>query len=1441
MPFGTNDKVYVEPFGKSDAVHPDSQGQYQQMYGVIPGQEDEEERVRKLKLKRDTESLLDKQLRKGQGQVEAMLSTGTGIAAMFNAIPAAAVKRALGMVPDVEKETARLMQEKTFQPRTEEGKDYTDLIGKGFNELAALGPGNLSGLAHPRPIGALRKEPVKPVNAIADVLGKEGDKGLKSTDSAQARIDALQEPVLKPDAPLGPWDTVVRDLGGEVTPPRTPFTGMVDQLTGRPGPGEPAFKMAPEEKPYVKTKEEAARDDALAARLEAAVNRQNPTRDTMQVTPEGQGIAPNDLGTLTALKRQLDAEAARIEAQQQALASQQASHLNAVEVLQQREKLRAAQEAIEARQAALELEVKRQATQDFNAAERARQEAAPTGYAQWVEQQRMAAEQRRPGDNTPLEFTKENAPYSLADSPRSIDGLDFTQHRAEMLARGIDKLEDINKAWDIRRTEQLTEDTIQRLKDEKLLGQEPHLVSLEQSLREGAHKPTGNGQGPKTRNAIALRSQRGQSQMLADLSQAIVDLGKKFASLRRETSPNTDFVSKLPGLRKEADALVTKPTPSKDLLEQARSEGDGPPMFKDWQSGLSLAAQKAKSTVLTNTAQHFNYAVNRGNYIIRQAVYPLERAFARLSGPRLVDLMSIIHSEMFGRKEFTPEQLAKITSDKDILKTRDAFKKVWDVIYEETKARYEAMGKTPPTKLEAYMSSVFKGDYHVPVYDKKGKLVWYVQTPTKGTAKEAIAWIKNHFKDHPDVDVSKMVYDHDKMYQPGGKFGNAPRDVLASWKDIAEALGDSPLSAEFKQAMEEWVANKGTHAFRQDLHHVEKKANVRGFEGDQPWLSETQNAHAWAKAQIENMQTAIRWATTQEAIANVKEFVTDPVIQDNQPNNIALTKAYMYDHMGVNQNLMRQFENWVAGSAGLSRSHVKMISDVFKTGLYIKTLFGSLPYAMATPIQALNGSFGWFAKEFGEGNAKVKPIQFMKDLVDSALGEHIPLTGTKIPKLSADSNAKLKWAEDNGYIHNLLHEEGASIGAHKAVDAAQDFANKTIAAPDNWTRRVVFLPFANALEASGKFPTKEAAWTRAGEITDAIAVSMRQQDRPLFFKKLGVLGDNLWTFHAPLVSQWNNMFALKKYGDRTGNYKPLGVMLGTLLLVGGVFSMPGSKEASFVMDKFKDIMASVMPENYSTWDPKVALLKMLPDIKIMGNTPGEIASFGLGSVAYNADMRSRMSNEIIDAEKPISSMLPGVGVYGDMLGSIGKTMAKPNENTFAQLAKDMSPGPTIRGLMETTMPQFKSVDQQGAEHGITSYRNPHDVDDPSAFVRRTPMETVYKGMGLTRLSEAVRREKDARWNQEWGPGGRVEKAKNNIVEGIFKDIANGRVEDAKLSKGVKKYVELGGDTKALQATLQTKLKDMNFTKMENGMMKAKSYGKVMGLLERMNMDQSVPQ
>ena len=246
---------------------------------AIPGQEGEAARVAALKAQPQP-TIGDKLL----GAGEAALSTATGLFAGAQAPVAGLIKGAFGMVPDAEKETARLMEQQTYRPRTEKGQDYAENVGKVINDvLAPLGPGNLAGLAQARPIpGLLRGE--KPAN-----------KPMPSNREAILNGNALDDGKLKPD-PVNRYEQMVRDLGAEPTPKETPFSGMVEALSGRPRIIDPEFKMAPEELAYVKQAAEAARDDALVARLEAAIAKQNPEQAPFAVTPEGYAYRP-DLGT----------------------------------------------------------------------------------------------------------------------------------------------------------------------------------------------------------------------------------------------------------------------------------------------------------------------------------------------------------------------------------------------------------------------------------------------------------------------------------------------------------------------------------------------------------------------------------------------------------------------------------------------------------------------------------------------------------------------------------------------------------------------------------------------------------------------------------------------------------------------------------------------------------------------------------------------------------------------------------------------------------------------------------------------------------------------------------------------------------------------------------------------------------------------------------------
>jgi len=97
-----------------------------------------------------------------------------------------------------------------------------------------------------------------------------------------------------------------------------------------------------------------------------------------------------------------------------------------------------------------------------------------------------------------------------------------------------------------------------------------------------------------------------------------------------EKEPVAAYLEKLPGLSNKADEFISRPKASTDLLEAAKAEADGPDLHTNLQSGLTMASKKTTSTVLKNMAQWFNWSQNRANYLIREAVVPLETRLAHL-------------------------------------------------------------------------------------------------------------------------------------------------------------------------------------------------------------------------------------------------------------------------------------------------------------------------------------------------------------------------------------------------------------------------------------------------------------------------------------------------------------------------------------------------------------------------------------------------------------------------------------------------------------------------------------------------------------------------------------------------------------------------------------------------------------------------------------------
>ena len=881
-----------------------------------------------------------------------------------------------------------------------------------------------------------------------------------------------------------------------------------------------------------------------------------------------------------------------------------------------------------------------------------------------------------------------------------------------------------------------------------------------------------------------------------------------------------DAMNKIPGL--EGQDLIYVPKSGYEVLDQVRGEADGPNLFTSLQSGLMHASEKGSSTLMKNAAQWLQYGQRMADYGITNVVKPLEGVFKKLSTKEMIEFSEVTRREMFDGKQYSPEELKAVGFTDKQLKAytefRDAQKKVLDV---QNKGR-AALGLDPITPRDAYLSSVFKGDYHLPVFDKKGRLLWYIQQENMGDAKKALKYIKENV---PEADLNRLKV----QYRPR-PFAEVPSDVMAAYKDALKMFPeDDPITSKIQGLMEEYAQQKGYTMLGQQKHFMDKK-NVRGFMGDQPWLSDKTNAYNQAEAQINYMKNAYRWSHMQEALGQIKPLLTDPEIINKQPNNYEVTKAYVLNNMGLSENMFKGFENYVGRAFGQSGNLPLNTTRFLKGVAYQLQLGGSIGYIIATPLQLIPALSAWHA-DLGlnmKSFFKDLPLTITDGIIGSGHelfreineGKHTNKTG-----MTDFGKEAYAWGEANGVFSTNLFDENAGLGEHKIAAEGKNILGYTIAKPDQMSRWVAFLSFARHLDSLGL--PREEAFQRAAELTSHVAVDMHKQARPLVVDKFGSMGEALYMYKAPIVNMLNtiSIFARKA---KEGNPGPLLAYIFAMGAMGGVLNLPGVNEVDGLWNKFKDHIAEHKPEWYSHVKDvgiKEFVLSNLPD-----NTWwGQIMGWGAASAGSQVNMASRFDQSVVDVQDPLRAISP-LGQELKEWGSIGKFLENPNKQTFSQGIHDALMPPLGQGIMQRFDPSFKSGVK--AEDGSwTGYRNPRDISNPETMVKRTPKEEFIKGLGLTALSEAQRRTKDYLSNEE---SGRVSKAQKASLDKMFSALMNDRPED--VAKYTKAYFTLYGDQDKFATYLNTEIQKVGMTPQEFKQAHVKGLSSIDKVIRRLEMD-----
>jgi hypothetical protein len=1082
-----------------------------------------------------------------------------------------------------------------------------------------------------------------------------------------------------------------------------------------------------------------------------------------------------------------------------------------------------AQRALDERQAQLEFEVAKQQGLDFNAAERARQLEQPTGYSDWVEQ--MRNQQRIPGDNTPLDI-----PKGLQLVPKGEEGgyIPPGQRGAinvEALQEGYNQLKELADGTrlayygDKERPKVVAFD-----KDGNVVGN----LDLSPTDYVGDPKPTDNLTGmwvdsskkgtaaemyqfaaEQGHDIVPSKAQTAAGKAMWDkfekqgLSENKIIYGKRdqrggvdFKAITDEVSKGmrafnqwnsdrvkidfekaappdkNDFAKQIPGMAKAVDGIIPRPKDAASLIEAGLQAGDIPNIWENAATGPEMVGAKYKNPLVSGVSSWLQWADKKSSYATKTLVRPIERSITSLSPKGMIDLADVLKTEMFAKERMTPEQLSEAGLKPEMVEKYNELRNAFDTVYELQSKALTMQGKRVPTKQEAYLASIRGGNYHVNVKAPDGSTAWHIQARSKSEATKAINWLKDNAK---DIDTSKLKVE----YRSPNRLPGVPTDTLGGFQEMLKLVDDNSDSAmAIKEALRE-AQEKAGYNYGGQSNRFLRKNNVRGFEGDMPWLSPKENANRLLQNQIDYLNDSYKWAYLNDALGEVKNVLADERVVSSMPNASSYLKEVVRQQLGIGDNLARKAEEAVMSRLGLSRSHLSGPAHSVGAWTSMLQLGASTGYAIATPLTALFST----ALHLREGTLSPKVIS--NSLMDASAGIVQSIMSEKFPNaqmpMTELGQAALQYAKDNGIITEHMLGDTHRIGENKLMNnAVKRPLEYTITMPERIQRLSTFMAFVHGLKEKGGYSNVYDLFQKAETLTNLAATNFRPGELPMMVNKGGVLGAAAFKYKAPMINYYNqlHMYAMDA---KKGNYKPLLGLLGVTAVLGGVQNLPGINEIDGAWNLVKDAVAKLSPENYG----KVSDVDVKDFIR---NNVGDAAAYGAVQKLTGAQMSQRFGTDLANVEDPLKNAFPALSMVENMAGAVGSAA----KGDFTQAAWNMAPQ-SVRGNMEVGMDRFRGL-QPG------SFRKPSDLNNPDIQQIRNTTDETYRKFGLRSADEARRLESSAKVNKEQQ---RITTALNGNMEKLVNAATKGDQEG--IQKYAQAWLKLNPDDAAFQSALSSRL------------------------------------
>jgi hypothetical protein len=853
--------------------------------------------------------------------------------------------------------------------------------------------------------------------------------------------------------------------------------------------------------------------------------------------------------------------------------------------------------------------------------------------------------------------------------------------------------------------------------------------------------------------------------------------------------------------------LYQEATDPKSVIKDALAEGKDGSGSILLSAGGTLEGAKRNSALIKGGVRIVQRLKNIAEDKIRTSVFPVEKRLRKLSSTELQDLSKVMKSEMFDGTPVPMERLAEIFSEKQLAAYSEMRRMFKDALDTQNEARAK-QGLDPITAQEAYLSSRWRGDFRRAIYNKEGKLVWYLAAETKkGLDTQAQALVKKF----PDLAGGDHV---DHVTRSVG------RDNLQSlYSTMLDVLGrDDPKVEQVRQWVEDQTRMEAEGALAQ-TKHFEKKGNVRGFIGDRPSntmfgkLDPKKEALAMFQEQINYAKNAHKWAGLQEAGAQLKEIFSNEDLQTQQPKNMQYLREYYLDQVGMGTaKVVRHLED-AFKETGISPKAVEGGINSIKSLWISQKLVASAGFMLSNVIQAGNMIPHLIdLQRTYKGNPLALPAALISGFAEGMLMATGHLTGTAKeminsakyrPGDSVFSAKAMKYAEDNSVIARSIYDEAPIESSFSNTGRIANGLGKTISMPEAFLRSVVYMTYVNMLKYGGKLTNDMEIFRIAEEKTNISMGDYRTGERALIFSKLGTTGSALnllQTYPMNYYNQWS--WAARE--TMRGNAAPAAAMFAVQATAAGVMGIPGFQDTDKLWNAIKNTLADHSPKAWNA-------VKDIDLKSFVLNNFGEAGLYGAVSKASGVSVTSRAAAPA-GSEMLANPLAPAVDL-AKQTGNIVSAIASPSDPQKAAQAMLGSAPVGLQGYLETgPLKNQTSVERNGQRvYGKTT-----DLSAREGQYSRSPEEERLRSFGLRSQKETF--EKDLAYRTR-SKDVQAATVASKLPDRVYNEVRKGNIDEAKVY--IRMYAEITGKPMT-EDMFQSRIMDEYTTSAEKATMKAKT-------------------